>query len=95
MWDGGGRWCRILGGRLFGDKMEGERDGMVGGLGFGVGEEGRGDEPAQFTSDEGEGRDLYACHSNEATFARLLWLSSSGRFVHVMMNCLPDLYACQ
>lgn len=33
----------------------------------------KGDEPAQFTSEEGEGRDLYACHSNEAVFDRLLF----------------------
>ena len=31
------------------------------------------DTPAQFTSDEEEGRDLYACHSKEAAFARLLY----------------------
>ena len=28
--------------------------------------------PAQFTSAEGEGSDLYACHIKEAAFARLL-----------------------
>lgn len=28
--------------------------------------------PAQFTSEEGEGRELYACHRREAVFARLL-----------------------
>lgn len=32
----------------------------------------RGDLPAQFTSDEGDGRDLYACQRSEAAFARLL-----------------------
>jgi hypothetical protein len=33
------------------------------------------DIPAQFTSEEGEGRDLYACHRSDAVFARLLELS--------------------
>jgi len=28
--------------------------------------------PAQFTSADGEGKDLYACHNNDAVFARLL-----------------------
>jgi hypothetical protein len=35
----------------------------------------QGDEPAQFTSELGEGRDLYACHSNDAVLARLLCIS--------------------
>lgn len=34
--------------------------------------------PAQFTSEEGAGRDLYACHNKDAVFARLL-SSRSGR----------------
>lgn len=40
---------------------------------MGLGREEKRDEPAQFTSEEGEGRDLYACHSNEAAFDRLLF----------------------
>lgn len=39
------------------------------------------DKPAQFTSDEGEGRDLYACHSKEAAFARLLY--------HILQHLYP------
>jgi hypothetical protein len=33
------------------------------------------DEPAQFTSELGEKRDLYACHSNDAVLAKLLGIS--------------------
>jgi hypothetical protein len=37
------------------------------------GERKRGEDvPAQFTSEEGAERDLYACHNNEAVFERLL-----------------------
>ena len=38
--------------------------------------------PAQFTSEEGAGRDLYACHNKDAVFARLL--SSRSGSGHVM-----------
>ena len=39
-------------------------------------EETVGEIPAQFTSEEGEGRDLYACQSSDAVFARLLYILS-------------------
>lgn len=50
------------------------------------------DRPAQFTSEDGEGRDLYACHNRDAVFARLLWMQISAMvsFDHVMVF-LPDL----
>lgn len=36
----------------------------------------RGDLPAQLTFELGVGRDLYACHSNEAVLAKLLLVMS-------------------
>jgi hypothetical protein len=51
------------------------------------------DRPAQFTSEDGKGRDLYACHSKEAVFARLLGMKISSiglSFAHVTAF-LPDL----
>lgn len=48
------------------------------------------DSPAQFTSEEGAGKDLYACHNNEAVFARLLGRHSQRRD-HVTSNFSPDL----
>lgn len=53
-----GRGCKILrGSRWIGEFEEGGGE----------------DEPAQFTSDDGDGRDLYACHSNEAVLDKLLF----------------------
>ncbi len=39
--------------------------------------------PAQFTSDEGAERDLYACHKREAVLARLLNITSLELYYHV------------
>ena len=49
-------------------------------------EQRRGEVPAQFTSDDGEGRDLYACHNKEAAFARLLniYQEMGTKEMHVM-----------
>ena len=44
----------------------------------------KGEVPAQLTSEEGEGRDLYACHSKDAVFARLLFLYQENS--HVMTS---------
>lgn len=52
-----GRGCKILRGSRW----------------IGEFEEGGEDGPAQFTSDDGDGRDLYACHSNEAVLDKLLF----------------------
>lgn len=41
------------------------------------------DEPAQFTSEEGEGSDLYACHSNDAAFDKLLYPFRYSMFTYM------------
>jgi hypothetical protein len=54
--------------------------------------EGCQNEPAQFTSEDGDGSDLYACQSNDAAFARLLLnFSEMIRVTCTHVDILPDL----
>lgn len=48
---------------------------------------GRRSVPAQFTSADGEGKDLYACHNNDAVFAKLL---SNPRSASLLLRKCPS-----